>query len=100
MLEKEPIIVGHAASYLIYTEFFDIEKLPSHEESQAFIADYEVACGKPFTSDERKTLDAAMIYGLAYGARCEHALKPNEREYPEGSCRAHLQKYLCDCSAV
>ncbi len=63
-LEKEPIIVGHAASYFTYTEFFDIERLPSREESQAFIADYEVARGKQFTPDERKTLDAAMIYGL------------------------------------
>ncbi len=99
-LEKEPTIVGHAASYFTYTEFFNIERLPSREESQAFIADYEVARGKLFTPDERKTLDAAMIYGLAYGARCEHALKPNEREYPEGSCRALLQKYLCDCGAA
>ncbi len=61
VLEKEPIIVGYAASYFTYTEFFDIERLPSREESQAFIAEYEVARGKPFTLDERKTLDAAMI---------------------------------------
>lgn len=93
-LEKEPIIVGHAASYFTYTEFFDVARLPSHEESQSFITEYEVARGRPFTSNERATLDAAMIYGLAYGARCEHALKPNEQDYPEGSCRALLQMYV------
>jgi hypothetical protein len=92
-LEKEPIIVGHAASYFTYTEFFDIERLPSREESQAFIAEYEVTRGKPFTPDERKTLDAAMIYGLAYGARCEHSLHPDEQNYPEGSSRALLKEY-------
>ncbi len=92
-LEKEPIIVGHAATYFTYTEFFDVERLPSREESQAFIAEYEVARGKPFTVEERQTLDAAMIYGLAYGARCEHALKPDEQDYPEGSCRALLRQY-------
>jgi len=92
-LEKEPIIVGHAAAYFTYTEFFDVERLPSREESQAFIAEYEAARGKPFTLEERKTLDAAMIYGLAYGARCEHALKPDEQDYPEGSSRALLAQH-------
>jgi len=93
-LEKEPIIVGHAATYFTYTEFFDVARLPSREESQAFIADYEVARGNPFTSAERKTLDAAMVYGLAYGARCEHALRPNKHDYPAGSSRALLTQYV------
>ncbi len=92
-LEKEPIIVGHAAAYFTYTEFFDIARLPSREESQAFIVEYEVARGKPFTLEERQTLDAAIIYGLAYGARCEHALEPNVHVYPEGSSHALLRRY-------
>ena len=50
--------------------------MPTYEETCAFIAEYEVARGKPFTPDEHQTLKAAEIYGLAYGARCEHALKP------------------------
>lgn len=92
-LDKEPVIVGHAASSFTYTEFFDIQRFPSDVESQAFIAEYEVARGKPFTTEERKTLNAAVIGGLAYGARCEHALEPHATLYPEGSNRAKLAQY-------
>ena len=87
VLEKEPVIVGHASTNFTYTEFFDGPRFPTNEESQAFIADYEVARGKPFSQDEQQTLQAAKIYALAYGARCEHALYPHETSYPEGSCR-------------
>jgi hypothetical protein len=92
-LEKEPIIIGHASVNFTYTEFFDSPRLPTYEESHAFIAEYEAARGKLFTPEEHQTLKAAEIYGLAYGARCEHALKPNETTYPEGSCRSLLAKY-------
>ena len=87
VLEKEPVIVGHASINFTYNEFFDGPRFPTEEESQAFIADYEVARGKPFTPDEQQTLQAAKIASLAYGARCEHALNPNETTYPVGSCR-------------
>ena len=93
VLEKEPVIVGHASANFTYTEFFDGPRFPTDEESQAFIADYEDARGKPFSQDELQTLQAAKIYALAYGARCEHALKPDETSYPEGSCRALLAQY-------
>jgi hypothetical protein len=92
-LEKEPIIVGHASSYFTYTEFFGDSRLPTNEESQAFIAEYESARGKPFTFQEHQTLQAAKMYSLAYFARCEHALSPNETDYPEGSSRALLTQY-------
>ncbi len=90
VLEKEPVIVGHASINFTYTEFFDGPKLPTQEESAMFIAEYEAARGKPFTSDEHQVLEAADIYGLAYGARCEHALMPHETSYPAGSCRSLL----------
>ena len=32
-------------------------------------------------------------HGLAYSARCEHALNPNETIYPEGSSRSFLTQY-------
>jgi hypothetical protein len=92
-LEKEPIIVGHASCYFTYTEFFGESRLPTDEEMGAFIAEYEVARGKPFTFQEHQTLQAGKVYGLAYGARCEHALNPNETSYPEGSSRALLAQY-------
>jgi hypothetical protein len=89
-LEKEPIIVGAASTYFTYTEFFGSARQPTNEETFAFIAEYEAARGKPFTADEIRTLKAAQIYHLAYGARCEHALDPQAITYPEGSCRARL----------
>ncbi len=92
-LEKEPIVVGHASANFTYTEFFDGPRLPTNEESRAFITEYEVARGKPFTLDEHQTLKAAEIYSIAYSARCEHALKPNETKYPEGSPRSLLAQY-------
>jgi hypothetical protein len=88
--EKEPILVGQASVYFTYTEFFGRSRLPTDEEACAFVADYEAARGKPFTPEEQQTLKAAKIYGLAYGARCEHALHPGETTYPEGSCRLLL----------
>jgi hypothetical protein len=93
VFEKEPIIVGHAAWYYTYTEYFGGSRLPTDEESRAFIKEYETARGTPFTYQEHQTLQAAKVYGLAYSARCEHALHPNEKIYPEGSSRSFLTQY-------
>jgi hypothetical protein len=93
VLEKEPVIVGLASGYFTYTEFFGDTRLPTDEEAQAFIAEYEATRGKPFTPEELQTLEAARIYGLAYGARCEHALHLNETSYPDWSCRSRLLQY-------
>lgn len=35
-----------------------------------FVADYALARGNVFTSDERSTLFAMAVYTIAYGARC------------------------------
>jgi Phosphotransferase enzyme family len=91
--EKEPIFVGHASWYFTYTEFFGESRRPTDEEMRAFILEYEAARGQPFTYQEHQTLQAAKIYGLAYSARCEHALNPNETTYPEGSSRSLLTQY-------
>lgn len=92
-LEKEPIIVGHAAGHFTYTEHFGESRAPTEEEARAFIAEYEEARGKPFTSEEYQTLTAAKIYSIAYSARCEHALHPHETPYPNGSHRTLLAQY-------
>jgi hypothetical protein len=91
--EKEPIIVGHASGYFTYTEIFGEPRLPTDDEARAFVAEYEAARGRPFTVEEHLTLKAAKIYRIAYAARCEHALNPNEPVYPEGSCRSFLAQY-------
>ncbi len=92
-LDKEPVIVGSAAIGFTYTEFLDVPKLPTREESRAFVAEYEATRGKLFTVEERNTLAAAATYGLSYGARCEHALHPHEAEVPAGSCRETLATF-------
>jgi hypothetical protein len=88
--EKEPIIVGHASWYFTYTKFFGESRLPTDEETRAFIAEYEGARGKQFTYQEHQTLQAAKVYGLAYSARCDHALNPNETTYPESAAHCFL----------
>lgn len=90
ILEKEPVIIGHASAYFTYTEFFGELRLPTDEEARAFVSEYEAARGRPFTYEEHQTLNAAKIYSLAYSARCEHALHPEEATFPEGSLRSKL----------
>ena len=51
---------------------------PSREEASAFVRDYVHARGRPLDDFERRRLDAAAIYALAYTARCEHSLDPRE----------------------
>ncbi len=92
-LDKELVIVGHTSVNFTYTEFFDGPRFPTFEETHAFVAEYETARGKRFTFDELQTLKAARIHGIAYGARIEHSLKPNETTYPEGSCRSRLTQH-------
>ncbi|GCE21264.1 hypothetical protein [Dictyobacter kobayashii] len=76
-LDKEPALVGHAAMTFTYIPFMPgVADSPTHEETLAFIADYEAARGKPFNQDERRTLAATMTVTMAYGARCEHSLAP------------------------
>jgi hypothetical protein len=50
-----------------------LDPYPSAAETSAFIADYEAARGRRFTSGEHEVIDAARVYRVAYGARCEHS---------------------------
>ncbi|GLV60439.1 hypothetical protein KDH_72580 [Dictyobacter sp. S3.2.2.5] len=96
-LDKEPVLVGHAAMTFTYIPFMPgVADSPSREEMLAFIADYETARGRPFNADERRTLAASMTVTMAYGARCEHSLSPDERDYPADSRRAILARYQGD----
>ncbi len=89
-LDKEPVIVAGAATGFTYNEMWTTSPFPTPEESFAFVQEYELARGQPFTQAERSTLAAARAYNMAYAARCEHSLHPQERSYPEGSLRAAL----------
>lgn len=46
-------------------------RIPTRAEMTAFVTDYEAARGRPFSPAERELADAALVYQLAYGARCE-----------------------------
>jgi hypothetical protein len=93
ILDREPVLVGHSAVGFTYTEFFPVAWFPIAEEARAFVAEYEETRGKPFSVDERRVLAAAATYGLAYAARCEHSLHPQELPYPTGSARDLLARY-------
>jgi hypothetical protein len=73
-LETEPVIVGQAAGAFTTTWYIPVALAPEAAESLAFIAEYEEARGRPFDAAERRQVDAALLYGMAYVARCEHAL--------------------------
>jgi Ser/Thr protein kinase RdoA (MazF antagonist) len=50
------------------------EHFPSNPEMRAFIAEYEAARGANLDDAQRDVLAARIVYGLCYGARCEHAV--------------------------
>jgi Phosphotransferase enzyme family len=51
---------------------------PSANEIATYVARYEEARGARFGTAERVAVGAAALYVLAYTARCEHAIDPEE----------------------
>jgi len=72
-LAPEPVAVGQAAAAFSTDWRVGPSTFPTVEDMAAFVGDYEDARGRPFTSTERAVLDAANLYLLTYGARCEHS---------------------------
>ena len=73
-IEREPALVGAVAH--AFTADWSQEEwrhLPTLEEALAFVADYEAARGAPFSRAERRVIRAALLYTMAYTARCEHS---------------------------
>jgi hypothetical protein len=70
----EPALVG-APAHAFTADWGtpQARRLPTLEESRAFVADHEAARGARFSQAERATIDAAWVYATAYGARCEHS---------------------------
>ncbi|HWG84962.1 MAG TPA: phosphotransferase, partial [Deinococcales bacterium] len=97
----EPVLVAGAAR--TYPADWTLEghrQYPTLEEMRAFVRSYEVERGTPFTPGEHRTLWAAVAYGAAYTARCEHSddrtgygngpLVPTPAAIPAGSMRGFL----------
>jgi aminoglycoside phosphotransferase (APT) family kinase protein len=66
-------MLAGTAVHFTYTGGEDGWAWPTRDQARAFVADYERARGRPLDRSERRRLDAAAIYALAYTARCEHA---------------------------
>ena len=84
----EAVVVGQASAAFTTDWSIGHSTLPSMQEMQAFVADYEVARGRAFGSDERVLVGAANQMVLAYASRCEHSdrvlhpeLAPSTGEY-------------------
>jgi hypothetical protein len=71
---EEPRIVA-GAMRTFSTDFTSEEHacFPSYDEMLAFLDAYESARGRRFSIGEQRLLTAALVYGAAYAARCEHS---------------------------
>ena len=93
-VEDELVLVGTSARQFLVTWYLDASPLvPTPEEARQFVQGYEVARDKAFTPNELKVIYAAMIDGMAYTARCEHAIDPTGKKY-SGSFREALHNHV------
>ena len=79
--EQEPALVG-ATAHMFCADFTrgDIPQAPTLEEARAFVADYEDAAKRRFTTNERVSCGAAFAYSMAYTSRCGHAVGVDARD--------------------
>jgi hypothetical protein len=71
----EPVLVGLAASS--FTEGSSAgATTPTTAEVTGFLRDYEQVRSDPFSDSEQRTAAAAVIWVLAYNARCEVSFLP------------------------
>jgi hypothetical protein len=102
-VEREPVLVGGVAHQ--FTSDYrvpDRVQLPTLDEATAFIVDYEASRGAWFSDEEHAVARAALVYAMAYTARCEHSdlltdlgstpPRPERaaRPIPPGSARAFI----------
>jgi hypothetical protein len=90
--DKEAVFVGIAASNFATTWRGKEPNPPTPDEARLFVADFEAARREPFPESERRALFSAAVYAVAYMARCEHALNP-EQDNVRGSFRESLPAY-------
>ncbi len=73
-LVSEPALVGSAS--VIHPVDWRLElpdPLPTLEQLDGFVADYESARGTPFDDEEREVLTAGQHWLASYGARSQHS---------------------------
>lgn len=79
-LSPESRVVGEAAAGWCKTGEGN-DSSPTNDEIGDYIAHYESVRGTPLTPVQRRAANAAAVYGMAYTARCEHAVDPDSRRY-------------------
>lgn len=70
----EPRLVGSVSAHFTVYDHRALDRVPTPEESAAFVAAYEAARGEPFTAVEHEAIAAARTYARCYTARCEHGI--------------------------
>ena len=70
----EAVVIGSAAHQFTIDGRSPRPHVPTAEEIQEFVVDYETARGLPLSTADRVAARAAYVYCTAYGARCEHVL--------------------------
>jgi hypothetical protein len=92
-LENELVILGNALKGFLTTWYVNVESIvPTPEEVNLFIQDYESVRKQAFTRTEQQIIRAAFLYSMAYTARCEHAIDPIGAKN-QGSFREALRSY-------
>lgn len=102
IVEREPVLPGGAAHG--FTANFATApsrgQRPALSESLAFIDEYEAHRGPPFSLQERQLALAALVYSMAYAARCEHSdaqlMSWGEPTAPPDSARAFVAAHAAD----
>jgi hypothetical protein len=90
----EAFVAANAAAHFTATWDMPVARVwPTAADREAFLKGYEAARGHPFTHYERRVVDAAVMYQLAYTSRVEHSVSSGP--WPEDSCR-HLLAELPD----
>ena len=54
---------------------------PTVEDLEGYVAEYEAARGTPLTAAQHRAVRAAAVGTMAYTARCEHAIDPDEQQW-------------------
>lgn len=90
--DHEPVLVGLTAfNFAADWQRSPPAATPTLDEVRAFVAEYELARGAPFSTDERRLAAGSCVFAMSYRARCAHALGP-ERGEP-GDARPALRDY-------
>jgi hypothetical protein len=59
----------------------NVHRIPSGDDIRAYISDYEKYRGQAFSRRELQSVFSSCVYSIAYGARCQHSLQPDKKDW-------------------